>query len=215
MMGEAPIVMVEYVKSGLAGDEINVRKQMSEIFVEGFYGWLKYFGKDKTRLAKAFEHIFDLDRFYVAISTENKENAEIVSICAANHGETPPILLNAAILKSHLGFIKGWLADKMLNEHLIRKVYPFEIAKDCGIIEYVATNPKYRGRGIAKALIKYSMDNSDYKKFILEVADNNANAIAFYEKLGFTEFARLPEHGARFSGVSVYVYMKYKKNLKG
>ena len=207
MMEEISTVTVKCMKAASAGDEKTVREQMGRIFVEGFYGWLKYFGKDKARLAKAFEHIFDLDRFYVAVS-----NTKIVSICAANHGKTPPISLDAAILKSHLGFIKGRLADKMLNLHLIRKVYPFEIAKDCGIIEYVATCPEHRGLGIAKTLIKYSADNSDYNEFILEVAENNTVALAFYEKLGFSEFARIPEHGSRFSGVSVYVYMKYKVN---
>jgi len=41
------------------------RKQMSTIFVEGWYHDLKFFHKDKARLIKTFEHIFNLSCFYV------------------------------------------------------------------------------------------------------------------------------------------------------
>ena len=43
--------------------DLDVRKQMAEIFAEGFTQWLVFFSKDKNIIAKAFADMFILDQF--------------------------------------------------------------------------------------------------------------------------------------------------------
>ncbi|MDT2673889.1 hypothetical protein [Enterococcus dongliensis] len=43
------------------------RKNLGKIFAEGFTQWLGYFSKKPVVIAKAFEHSFQLDQFFVAI----------------------------------------------------------------------------------------------------------------------------------------------------
>jgi hypothetical protein len=40
---------------------LKLRKQMADIFAEGFAQWLVFFSKDKNIIAKAFAHMFILD----------------------------------------------------------------------------------------------------------------------------------------------------------
>ena len=41
----------------------HIRNEISSIFVDGFYKWIKFFSKDKEVLKKAFAHMFNLDAF--------------------------------------------------------------------------------------------------------------------------------------------------------
>ena len=45
----------------IGGDPI--RNEISSIFVDGFYKWIKFFSKDKEVLKKAFAHMFNPDAF--------------------------------------------------------------------------------------------------------------------------------------------------------
>ena len=38
--------------------DIDVRRQLAEIFAEGFTQWLVFFSKDKNIIARAFAHMF-------------------------------------------------------------------------------------------------------------------------------------------------------------
>lgn len=57
--------MIEIKKANELGE--STRKQISEIFVEGFGELHTFFSKDRRKLAIAFEHMFVLDVFYVAL----------------------------------------------------------------------------------------------------------------------------------------------------
>lgn len=57
----------------------------------------------------------------------------------------------------------------------------------------VVTDEKYRGRGFAKALMSYLLDDlkkSGIVKVFLEVEHDNAPAIALYEKSGFVRYGQ-------------------------
>src|SRR3954471_16425858 len=82
--------------------DIDVRRQMAEIFAEGFTQWLVFFSKDKNVIAKAFAHMFILDQFYVAIA-----NGEIAGVTACTDGTKKSVRLNKKDLRKHLGFFKG------------------------------------------------------------------------------------------------------------
>lgn len=53
---------MEIIRAAELGND--ARMKISELFVDGFYQWLKYFSKDKAKLAKAFQYMFNLEVFY-------------------------------------------------------------------------------------------------------------------------------------------------------
>jgi ribosomal protein S18 acetylase RimI-like enzyme len=192
---------MEFVKA----DQLNFnpRPRMSRIFTEGFYQWLHYFSTDKEQLAQAFEHIFDLSRFFTAV-----HNNEIAAISACTDGKTPPVQLEKKILRRTLGLIRGSIAYTMLKKHLVEHSYPFELSPRTGSIEFVAAAPEYRGQGAAHGLIAHIMNVMPCTEYVLEVADTNTAAVRLYEKLGFREFKRVQNPAAKNSGFNFFVYMK-------
>jgi ribosomal protein S18 acetylase RimI-like enzyme len=181
----------------------DARGQISRVFAVGFYQWLKYFSKDTDRLARALAHMFDLSKFWVAA-----EDGKIAAMTACTDGVKPPIHLDKAELRRHLGLIRGSFAYSMLKTHLQEHGYPFTLAPRTGSIEFVATAPEFRGKGVAFALIEHVMQACGCAEYVLEVADTNAAAVRLYERLGFNEFRRVPEKHPKQSGLNFYVYLK-------
>jgi len=176
------------------------RPQLSRIFVEGFYIWLKHFSKDKQILTHAFTHIFNLQYFYVAVEGEN-----IAAMVACTQGFAP-IKLERKAFVAAMGFLRGNFAYFMLNRHMIRNSYPFALSPKTGSIEFVATAPEYRSRGIAHDLILYTINQNPYDAYVLEVAETNRTAFGLYQRLGFTEIKRVK--APRSSGAGNFIYMR-------
>jgi len=178
------------------------RSQIGKIFAEGFYDdGLKHFSKDKTKLAKAIEHMFVLEHFYVAM-----EGDTIMAIVGCTNKKPPPVKLEKKILIRELGFIRGRIAFWGLNKFMANHKYPFEQSEKSGSIEFVATAPEHRGKGAAFGLLSYVMEVSSFAEYVLEVVGHNTTAMRLYEKLGFVEFMRIP--GPKGSGIQHFVYMK-------
>lgn len=177
------------------------RPQMGMIFAKGFYQWLKYFTKDKDKLARTLTHMFILDYFYVAV-----EGNKIAAITACTDGKTPPIKLDKKTMCKMLGFIAGRIAYVMLTKHLVNHKYPFDVFTQTGSIEFVASAAEFRSKGAAHGLITHIIDATPYSEYILEVADNNTPAVRLYEKLGFVEFKRTP--APKGGGFNHLVYMR-------
>jgi len=180
--------------------DFDTRPQLSRVFVEGFYDWIRHFHKDKDKLTEAFIHIFDLSHFYVALDGEN-----IAAMVACTQGYAP-ISLDRKIFAKVLGFFCGNITYFMLKRHMVRNAYPFNLSKQTGSIEFVATAPDYRKRGIAHDLIIHVMEANPYNSYVLEVADTNTGAFNLYEKLGFKEMKRVK--APRRSGVDYFLYMR-------
>jgi ribosomal protein S18 acetylase RimI-like enzyme len=60
------------------------------------------------------------------------------------------------------------------------------------IIEFVSTLPKFRGRGIATALLQHAHNKRSRGGLGLIVSNNNMSARKVYETTGFSEVARRP-----------------------
>ena len=176
------------------------RTQLSRVFVEGFYDWIRHFHKDKDMLVKTFTHIFHLKHFYVALDGD-----KIAAMVACTQGFAP-ISLDRKIFVQVLGFFRGHITYFMLKRHMVRNAYPFSLGSATGSIEFVATAPEYRGKGAAFGLLSHVMELLPFSEYVLEVVDNNAPAIRLYEKLGFSELMRIP--GPMGSGIKHLVYMK-------
>lgn len=182
------------------------RKQLSEIFVEAFYHWLQYLSKDKQKLSKALQHIFILDRFYVATLGD-----EVLGMAACTDRTAPSMQLDARQLRHHLGFIRGILAKIVLQREIVQHKYPFELENRTASIEFVATAPNHSGKGVATKILHHILQLPEFDTFVLEVADTNTSALALYEKLGFAEITRLTMKNQKQSGINELVYMRYQK----
>lgn len=187
--------------------DLDVRKQMAEVFAEGYAQWLVFFSKDKKVIAKAFAHMFVLDQFYVAIV-----NGEIAGFTACTDGKKLSVKLNKRELRKHLGFFKGSMAGIFLKKEFEA---PYEnFPPNTGSIEFVGTAPKFRGQGVASQIIRFIIENTPYDNYVIEeVADTNIPAMRLYEKLGFEEYKRkpVPEKIAKKIGVNNFLALKYVK----
>ncbi|MCL1883533.1 MAG: GNAT family N-acetyltransferase [Defluviitaleaceae bacterium] len=182
----------------------DTRGQLSRVFVEGFYEWLRHFSKDKDVLIEVFTHIFLPEYFFVAIG----ENDKVAAMAACTQGHSPINLQRKEFVRV-LGFIRGNFAYLMLKRHIVRNAYPFSISKNTGTIEFVTTAEEFRHQRIGFNLLSFIFEQSPYDSYILEVADTNKNAVSLYEKLGFKEMKRIK--AAKRSDVNFFVYMR--KNL--
>ena len=61
----------------------------------------------------------------------------------------------------------------------------FDINSDEVYISCIATDPANRGKGIASSLIRFAKEEARGRKLVLDVLEENTNAVRLYEKLGF------------------------------
>ena len=181
----------------------DAKRQMGDIFADGFYQWLNYFSKDKVKLANAFRHMFNLELFYVAVI-----NGEMAGMAACTDGKARSVHLDGKELRKHLGLMRGTIAAFVLKREFEGRPYPFEIREGMGLVEFVATASNYRGQGVATAIMQHIFTSTPFDEYALEVADTNTNAVKLYEKLGFHEFMRVKQKHSERSGVNYLVYMK-------
>lgn len=150
--------------------------------------------------------MFNLDVFYIAVI-----DGEIAGIAACTDGKVSSVHLKSQELKKHLGFFMRTITYFILKREFEEKLYPFEITKGMGMVEFIAISIKYRGQGVASAIMKHIFDFTPYDVYALEVADTNTNAVKLYKKLGYSEFLRIRQKHSKKSGVNYLVYMKYIK----
>jgi ribosomal protein S18 acetylase RimI-like enzyme len=181
-----------------------IRERISEIFAGAFGKDLRFFSKDARKLVKAFSHMFVLEYFYVAVIDE-----KIVGITACMNERCFCIRHDKKILKKHLGTIKGLIADSVLNNYFNRyPKYPLEMDEKTASVEFVATAPEYKKKGVATGLMNYIFTLPEYDKYMLEVADTNTNALTLYEKLGYKEVYRIKQRFSKHIGINYLLYMK-------
>lgn len=78
-------------------------------------------------------------------------------------------------------------------------------------VEFVATSSKFRGKGVATAIMNDLFSLQEYEHYVLEVAGTNTSAVKLYEKLWLKEFKRIKQKFSKISGINYRVYMKYTK----
>jgi ribosomal protein S18 acetylase RimI-like enzyme len=185
----------------------DVRIQMSEIFADGFAQWLGYFSEDKNKIAKAFAHMFILDKFYVAAVDD-----KIAGMAACTDCRTPSVRLNKKELRKHLGFFKGSIAGILLKKEFES---PFtNPPQETGSVEFVGTASVFRGKGAASQIINHIINSTNYREYLIEeVADTNTPAMNLYKKLGFKEYKQkpVPKNRAEKIGINNFISLKYIK----
>jgi len=82
--------------------------------------------------------------------------------------------------------------DSIYNYYDNEKVLGYlEIRLVDGVVDIMNlfVNEEDRKKGVATALMNKMMDEEDYSRIMLEVNENNQNALRLYNKLGFKEIS--------------------------
>ncbi|WP_424475143.1 GNAT family N-acetyltransferase [Oceanobacillus kimchii] len=183
-----------------------VREKFSKTFVDGFGEDLRYFTEDREKLAKALEHIFILENFYITVVDE-----DIAAITFCTNGDKLAIQHNKKELRKHLGWLKGTIANVVFKKEFQKP--PVKTGDKIANIGFVATAEKYRRQGMASTLMNYILSLPQYETFLLEtIADTNTSALQLYKNLGLKEIKRTKQKHTKFSGINYYIDMAYKKN---
>jgi len=190
---------MEYLKA--TDLPFNPRVQISALVVEAYYDLLQHFKKDVHKITMALAESVLLEYFYVAVV-----NGEVAAIVACKKDKPPPVKLEKRVLAKHLGLIMGNIAYPVINKHMLEHRYPFKLSEQTASIEIVAVAAKYRGQGIAQGLTEHVMNELPYKNYVLEVVDTNRAAIGLYEKMGFSEIARVA--APKNAGFNHFLYLK-------
>lgn len=182
----------------------NIKRRISEIFVDGFGMHFTFLSHDKQVLIRAFEHMFVPEAFHVALV-----DRAVVGIGAITDGKSHSVEPRWKELMAELGLLKGTIAYFILRNEFHKP--PKRTGHRIASVEFFATDPEHRGRGVASAIMTHFVNNPNYDEFVLEVADTNEGAVNLYMKLGFVEFARVKEKHAEVSGINYLIYMSYKR----
>jgi len=75
-------------------------------------------------------------------------------------------------------------------------------------IDYLATNPEHRSKGIGSKLIGYVRDTLGYKNIELEMFSKNPRAIRFYEREGFKAVGSKMDIMMRMQGFGKRIIMR-------
>jgi ribosomal protein S18 acetylase RimI-like enzyme len=182
----------------------SIREKISALYIDGFYDiGLKHFSKNKEVLRQAYSPMFPLEYFYVAVIDN-----DIAGMVACLGRGNICLNIDKKVFTKYFGIFLGFMAY-FTNKQYIKNLPVHKMDNDTAVIEYVVTDSKYKGKGIASALIKHIFALPEYKHFLIEVADTNPIAFELYKKLGFKETHRKKYMPG--SGINCWIHLKYSK----
>lgn len=157
-------------------DEKKINQSIS-VFIEGFYNVFSSISKDKEKLHNLFKHSFDYNMTYAYL-----KDGEVVGFLGLADYQKRPLKFNKEIFMDTIGGFPGKMTYKGMSTALekVNVASPHVIH-----IDYIATSPEHRSKGIGKQLIKFVCNNLGYKQIELEVFSKNSRAKRFYEREGF------------------------------
>lgn len=181
----------------------NAKRQVAEVFVEGFYEELSGISKSIDKLIKVFENAFIEESCYLATI-----NNVVVGMVCCSDSKTRAVNIEKQKFLKEFGFIKGNIVYRILNSEFNK---PIEFNENIAFVECMATRVESRGKGVATSLLQYIINNLPYTEYILDVTDVNEKAISLYKKAEFKEFERKKERHGKQKGFNERIYMKFNK----
>ncbi|GHV35669.1 hypothetical protein FACS18949_14090 [Clostridia bacterium] len=180
-------------------DETRVNQAVG-VFVEGFYFTLLNISTDKEKLHKLFKNSLDYNMTYACL-----QDGEAVGFLGLADYQKRPAKLNREIFIEIMVGFAGKLNYKAASSALEqpKPIDPGEI-----YIDYLATSPYHRSRGIGTQLIEFVRGTLGYKHIELETYAKNTKAIALYERLGFKVTRVKKSFIMRIKGLGDMVYMR-------
>ena len=170
-----------------------------KLFVDGFYKIFS-FSKDKKILQELFLHSLDFSMIYVCLFENN-----VVGFLGIGNNIKRPIFFDKSICQKLLGKGKGYIVHKQMSYIMEKQTVRGE--KDV-YIDYLTTDKKYRGEGIATKLINFVFNELDFEECYIEVLSKNKNAKRLYEKIGFEEYKRIYNPFIMLQGLGFFIEMK-------
>ena len=186
-----------------ATETTNSQKDITAVFVEGYYDLLSMLYPYKDKLIAALLGGFSESRFYIAYF-----GGKVVGITACSSNTGRALRLDKDRLCANVGEEVGNFAYDAMKDEFHK---PIPYSDDTGYIECVATMPEAQGKGVATKLMKHIMETEPHSKFVLDVVDTNAAARKVYEKLGFEVFDTIKEENPEVRGFNERLYMRIKK----
>lgn len=189
-------------------NELNIKKatfeDKYEIAKTIAYGYKKDFEaltKNMEKIANAFKNGIKYEKFWIA-----EYKGKIIAAAACSDYLSRAFEPNKKECISNFGFFLGYISYYAFKKEFAK---PLKYDNKTGYIEFVCVLEEFRGKGIAKAIIKEIINNNiNYNEFILDVMDSNIYAIKAYKNIGFIEFDRLLISKSKSKEK---IYMKYKK----
>lgn len=189
--------------------ERDVRDEVVEVILDGFSADLSFLSRDRSRFTIAFRDDVRADMFFAA-----ELDGRIVGVlaCSDNTGRALPA--NRYSLRRGLGEVRGVIAAYVLGRQFNR---PLPLDDGTGYIEWVATSPHARGKGVSGALFRHIMRQLPYESLVLEVLDANEldaneNARRVYSALGFEEYDRRSAKGVEKLTYRERIYMRWSRD---
>ena len=186
-------------------NEIQVR-QATAICVEGLYDIFSMISKDKNLLTELFMESFDYDMCYACL-----HDGEAVGFIGLGNSS-----------KRAAGNMKLETFEKLFDKRKAKYMFPGiyagmgkpKVKSDKELeVDFLATSPALRSKGIGKLLMVFVCENLGYETCVLDVYSKNIKAIKFYERLGFKQYSVKSEWMIRlFRGIGKTITMKLNIN---
>lgn len=178
----------------------NIKVYSMRVFVEIFYELYRSLSKDKSILQDFFLATFDHHLTYAAI-----DGTRVVGFLAIATAKERSMKFNKNIYIKFFGKVMGTIIYYQLMPIL---GYPnLDNTQDIGI-DYLATLPSARGKGVATILIDYTCTNLCDDVCYIDVSATNTTAKTLYEHVGFIEYDQEYSLTTRLKGFKYISRMK-------
>jgi ribosomal protein S18 acetylase RimI-like enzyme len=164
---------------------------------------LRLMNKDKKVLTSYHTETLVRDMVFVCMHDDIP-----VGILALGTCDKSPVKIKKEVCVKHFGRLIGSIAAWQYKAVMEK---PKVTEKTDGHIEFIATDPELRGRGIGSAMIRYLQDNLDYEYYYLEVLSKNPRARALYERLGFVKVRDNRNFWSSLFGFGTPEFMRLEK----
>jgi len=187
------------IRTAKEADRMGISKVIAFAFEKDFSTLIK----DMDKVSMALESGIDVNRFFVAES----EN-QIIGVTACTDCDGRAVSIDKKAFRKHFGLLRGLLANIFLAPEFTT---PLPYPKSTGYIEFVAVTKNARNKGVAAAMLKTVVEQTNYDEYMLDVTDINIAAQACYTKFGFVEVKRVKEKNGKQKGFNEKIYMRYPR----
>ena len=175
-----------------------------DMFAEGFYFIFSPISRDKAKLRELFMASFDRDMGYVYL-----EGGVPMGFLSCGSSERQPVNMSKETCLRVLGRVKGSLVYRFAAPILAK---PHTRDPREGYLDYLTTDPAFRGRGIGTKMFCYVCENLPYERYTFEVLSKNENAIRLYNKLGMRQVRVKNDPVASLVGHGRPIIMAFETN---
>lgn len=179
--------------------------EIAEIITVSFLDDFKPISRNKNKVKRFFESCLSPAVFYVY-----EEDGVLLGVTAlSDYSSGRAIKPDKKQPKEAFGFFRGTLFNLFVRKHF-EEIFCHDYFT--ALVEFVAVRPEARGRGLSGKMLERILADTEYRRYLLDVKDNNLPAVKTYQRLGFSETRR--EKAPKKASFSYVVFMRYDKAAK-